>query len=235
MQNNETSFNLSRRQFGLQVAGLAGVAAFSGLTGCARRDGGTAYKKAFYSAHAVYGIDALGDMFEIFQRGGVIELAAAKKAYQIADAGLFAVDEIAALLERGLPANTFEKARTFIASFKSAISAGAIKFKSPKAESIYFNTVATVEVTINLIEAINAGRKKEVGELENQQKVAGVKAKAAVAQAQSETAWYQEAIVRGSTLASELSILSNEDAPVIWEAVKNRSAATHAENLRRGL
>ena len=203
------------------------------FAGCARRGGDAAYKKAFYSAHAVYGIDALGDMFEIFQRGGVVELASAKKAYQVADSGLFAVDEIAALLEKGLPVNNFEKARTIVASFKSAVAAGAIKFKSPKAESIYANTVATIEVTINLIEAINAGRKKEVAELETQQQVAAAKTKAAVAQAES--AWYQDAIVRGSTLASELSILSNEEAPVIWEALKNRSAVTHAENRNRGL
>lgn len=203
------------------------------FVGCAKRGGDTAYKKAFYTAHVVYGIDALGDMFEIFQRGGVIDVEGAKKAYQTADAGLFAVDEIGALLEKGLPVNNFEKARTFIASLKSAVAAGAIKFKTPKAQSVYDNTVATVEITINLIEAINAGRKKEAAQLETEQKVAGAKAQAAVAQAES--AWYQEAIVRGSTLASELSILSNEDAPAIWNAVKNRSAATHAENLRRTL
>jgi len=199
--------------------------------GCARRGGDTAYKKAFYTAHAVYGLDALGDLFEIFQKGGVVTIDGAKKGYQITDEGLLAVDEIGNLLKNGLPVNSFDRARTIIASIKQAVANGAIKFKSDKAQSAYANTVATIEVTINLIEAVNAGRKKEAAELEKQQKAQAAQAQAAVAQA--EATWYQEAIVRGSLLASELTVLSNAEAPEIWVQLEQRSKETHLENRRR--
>ncbi len=201
------------------------------FAGCARRGGDTAYKKAFYTAHAVYGLDALGDLFEIFQRGDVISVDGAKKAYQITDEGLLAVDEIGNLLKNGLPVNSFDRARTIIAAIKQAVANGAIKFKSPKAESAYANTVATVEVTINLIEAINAGRKKEVEQLEKEQKAKAATAQASIAQA--DPTWYQNAIVRGSLLASELTVLSNAEAPQIWEALEQRSRDTHIENRTR--
>lgn len=201
------------------------------FAGCARRGGDTAYKKAFYTAHAVYGLDALGDLFEIFQRGGVITSDSAKKAYQITDEGLLAVDEIGNLLKNGLPVNSFDRTRTIIAAMKQAVANGAIKFKSQKAADAYANTVATVEVTINLIEAINAGRKKEVAQLEKEQKAKAAQAQAAVAQA--EAAWYQESIVRASLLASELTVLSNAEAPQIWAALEQRSKDTHSENRAR--
>lgn len=199
--------------------------------GCARKGGDTAYKKAFYTAHAVYDLDALGDLFEIFEKGGVLNAVSADKAYQLTDEALIVVDETGNLLEKGLPANTFDRTRTIINAIKQAVASGAIKFKSQKAQDVYANSVATIEVTVNLIEAINAGRKKEVEQLEKEQQVQAAKTKAAIAQA--ETAWYQEAIVRGSLLASELTVLSNAETPAIWSALKQRSAETHAENRRR--
>jgi len=201
------------------------------FAGCARRGGDTAYKKAFYTAHAVYGLDTLGDMFEIFQRGNVLSVDGAKKGYQITDEGLLAVDEIGNLLKNGLPVNSFDRARVIIGAMKQAVSNGAIKFKSQKAADAYANTVATVEVTINLIEAINAGRKKEVEQLEKEQKAKAAQAQASVAQAES--AWYQDSIVRASRLASELTILSNAEAPAIWEALQQRSGEAHAKNRAR--
>ena len=201
------------------------------FAGCARKGGDAAYKKAFYTAHAVYGLDALGDLFEIFQKGGVVTVDGAKKGYQITDEGLLAVDEIGNLLKNGLPVNSFDRARTIIGAIKQAVANGAIKFKSPKAESAYANTVATIEVTINLIEAINAGRKKEAAELEKQQKAKAAQAQAAVAQA--EATWYQDSIVRASLLASELTVLSNAEAPQIWAALEQRSKESHAENCAR--
>jgi len=120
MQNQ----TLSRRDFGKGAVGFTGLALTSGFAGCARRGGDAAYKKAFYSAHVVYGIDLFGDLFEIFLNGGVIELGSAKKAYEVADGGLTAFDEIAKLLKDGLPVSGFDKARTIIVSAKSAIANG---------------------------------------------------------------------------------------------------------------
>lgn len=207
---------------------LSATLAFSG---CARRDGDTAYKKAFYTAHAVYDLDALGDLFEIFEKGGVLNAASADKAYQLTDEALIVVDETGNLLEKGLPANTFDRARTIIGAIKQAVASGAIKFKSQKAQDVYANSVATIEVTVNLIEALNAGRKKEVAQLEKEQQAQAARTKAAIAQAES--VWYQEAIVRGSLLASELTVLSNAETPAIWAALKQRSVEAHAENRLR--
>mgnify|MGYP000134252764 CR=1 FL=1 len=201
------------------------------MVGCARRDGDVAYKRAFYSAHVVYDLDALGDLFEIFKNGGVMDASSFKSAVSITDKGLTSFDEIAELLEKGWPIGGFDKARTAINSFKSAVANGAIKFSSPKAQSTYANTVATLEVGINLLEAINAGRKQDAKRLEGEYHAKATAAKASAAQA--DPTWYQQAIVRGSQLASELTILSNADAVNIWEAVHTRSRDTHAENAAR--
>ena len=198
---------------------------------CARRDGDAAYRKAFYTAHAVYDLDALGDLFQIFEKGGIITPQGADKAYQLTDEALIVVDETGHLLEQGLPANTFDRTRVIIGAIKQAVASGAIKFKSQKAQDVYANSIATIEVTVNLIEAINAGRKNEIERLEKEQKASAAKTKASIAQA--DPTWYQDAIVRGSLLASELTVLSNAETPAIWAALKQRSAETHAENRLR--
>lgn len=222
MQNQLTRRNM------LTLMAASGVV---GFTGCARRGGDAAYKKAFYSAHAVYDLDALGDLFVIFRDGGVLSEDGLKTAIELTDSGLIVVDEIVKLVEQGLPASGFDKARTFINSVKSAVSRGAIKLTSPKAVSVYSNSIATIEVTINLIEAISAGRKGDVAALEAEQKQKAVATKAAIAQA--DPAWYQTAIVRASLLVSELSVLSEAEAPAIWQALKDRSVIVHEENRIR--
>jgi hypothetical protein len=222
---------ISRRHFGKGVVGFTGLVltgGTAGLSGCAKLGGDKAYKKAFYSAQVVYGIDLFGDLFEIFKNGGVIDDSGAKKAYEIADAGLTAFDEIAKLIKDGLPISGFDKARTIIAAAKSAVANGAIKFKSPKAQAIFGDVTTTIEITINLVEAINAGRKPDVARLEAEQKAKAASAQAAIAQA--DPTWYQSAIVRGSLLVSELSVLSQAEAPKIWDALKDRSAIVHQEN-----
>lgn len=210
---------------------LAATLFLAPLSACARRDGDAAYKKAFYSAHVVYGLDALGDLFEIFKDGGVLGADGFKKSIEVTNDGLIAYDELVELLEKGWPVGSFDKARTVIERFKSAVANGAIKFNSPKAQSAYANTVATIEVTVNLLEAINAGRKGEVKRLEAEQKAKATAAKASIAQA--DPAWYQSAIVRGSRLATELSILSSAETVDIWSAVRQRSAEAHVKNRQR--
>lgn len=206
-----------------------------GLAGCQRKqrpdetaDDYTKYRRALHSAEVVYSLDALGDLFEIFKNGGVISAGSGKTAIDFTDRGLIAFDEIAKLLRDGLPTSNFDKARAVVGSFKAAVNSGAIKFNSEKAQAYYFNAVATVEVTINLLEAINAGNKEKAAKL-NQERLA----KASTVRQQVNEPWWNQAIVRSTLLATEVASLAAQETPDIWTATFARSGVAHDKNRNR--
>lgn len=221
---------MNRRKFLYTLpAPVLGAAAL--MVGCAKKGGDPTYKKAFYSAHIVYGVDTLADLFEIFKNGGVIGDASYRKAIEISNKGLTSFDELVELLEKGWPVGGFDKARTIVSQFKDAVANGAIKFMSPKAQGAYANIVATVEVTINLLQAVRAGNQPEVKRLEAEQKAKASAVKASIAQA--DPTWYQNAIVRATRLATDLSLLSNAEPAAIWDAVRAKSKEAHDKNAAR--
>ncbi len=204
------------------------------FAGCAKKNPEPGYKKAFYSAQLVYGIDTLGDLFQIFKVGDVMQAASAKSAVGFTERGLVVADEVTKALEDGLPTDGFARARGVIALFKDAVANNVITFKDERAANIYANSVATIEITLNLLEAIKANNQPEVARLELQRKE---KAKAATAKISPRLAatipWYQEAIVRVTQLVTDVAVLSPGVAPDIWKAVHTKSAATHQENAAR--
>lgn len=205
------------------------------VVGCQRKqrpdetaDDYTKYRRALHSAEVIYSLDALGDLFEIFKNGGVISAGSGKTAIDFTDRGLIAFDEIAKLLRDGLPTSGFDKARAVVGSFKAAVNSGAIRFNSEKAQAYYFNAVATVEVTINLLEAINAGNKEKAAKL-NQERLA----KASAIRQQVSEPWWNTAIVRSTLLATEIASLAAQETPDIWAAATARSTAAHQKNAGR--
>lgn len=205
------------------------------LTGCQRKqrpdetvDDYTKYRRALHSAEVIYLLDTLGDLFEIFKEAGVVSAGSGKTAIDFTDRGLTAFDEAAKLLRDGLPASGFDKARAVIVSFKAAVGSGAIRFSSEKAQAYYFNAVATVEVAINLIEAVNAENKEKAAKL-NQERLA----KASAMRQQVSEPWWNQAIVRSTLLATEIASLAAQETPEIWSAAVARSASAHSKNSGR--
>lgn len=186
------------------------------------------YRRAFYSAEVVYGIDTLGDVMEILKNAGVVSASGASAAVGFTDQTLYGVDEVTVLLENGLPGSKFDKARTGIDSFKKAVEAGAIRFTDDKAKTLYFNIVATVEVSVNLWEAFAQNKPKEVQEFAKERQ-----RKARDLQQQMQEPWWNTIMIRGTRLATEISALSPLSAPEIWPQVRERSRQAHEKNARR--
>lgn len=217
----------------LATGALAALLVLSSLSlSCAKKNPEPGYKKAFYSAQLVYGVDALGDLFEIFKNGSVMIAASAKAGVGFTEKGLVVADEITKALEEGLPTDGFARARGVVALFKDAIANGVITFKDERAATIYANSIATIEITINLLEAIKANNQPEVASLEAQRN-AKVKATKVSTKAAVSVPWYQDAIVRVTQLVTDVQILSPSAAPEIWKAVRAKSAQTHNENQAR--
>lgn len=204
-------------------------------TGCTRRQhaGESAedfakYRKAFYSAEVVYGVDTLGDVMEILKNANVVSASGASSAVGFTDQALYGVDEVVVLLENGLPGNKFEKVRTSIDAFKKAVDAGAIRFNDSKAQTLYFNFVATVEVSVNLWEAFAQNKPKEVQAFARERLQ-----RSRDLQQQMQEPWWNSIMIRGTRLATEISGLSPLSAPDIWPQVRERSRQAHEKNARR--
>lgn len=186
------------------------------------------YRRAFHSAEVIYGIDALGDQIEIIKDGGLIPADAARGAIDYTDQILSAADEVALALEQGLPGTRFDKIRDVIKRFKLAEANGAIKFGSTKAKAKFYAALATVEVSINLVEAFNVGNNERVKSLSAQRAV-----QLRNMRDEGTEPWWIDTIVRLTQLANEISALSPLDAPQIWPQVHTRSEQSHQKNSVR--
>jgi len=210
---------------------LLAVLILSSLTvGCSKKNPEPGYKAAFYSAQLVYGVDALGDIFEILKDGNVLTPESAKAAIGFTDRGLIAVDEITKIVEQGLATGNFDRVRQVINGIKSAVANGVIVFKDARANEIYNNVIGTIEITINLVEAARANDQARIKTLEAER---ATKSKALKAGARNVIPWYQNALVRTTALITEVSTLSPLPPADIWAKVHERSAAAHAKNQRR--
>ena len=214
----------------LFTSALLAFLVLSGLTGCAKKNPEPGYKGAFYSAQLVYGVDALGDIFEILKDGNVLTPENAKAAIGFTDRGLIAVDEITKIVEQGLATGNFDRVRQVINGIKSAVANGVIVFKDARANEIYNNVIGTIEITINLVEAARANDQARIKTLEAER---ATKSKALKAGARNVIPWYQNALVRTTALITEVSTLSPLPPADIWAKVHERSAAAHAKNQRR--
>lgn len=200
------------------------------FAGCAKKNPEPGYKKAFYSAQLIYGIDTLGDIFEILKNGNVLQVPGAKAAIDFTDRGLTAADEIVSLIEQGLATGNFDKVRQVIAGVKAAVANGVIRFTDQRANEIYNNVIGTIEITINLVEAARANNQPEVERLEAQR---AQKAKALRQTTRQVIPWYQNALVRTTAMITEIATLSPLNAPEIWAAVHARSESAHRKNQTR--
>ena len=188
------------------------------------------YKQANYWAQTVYGVDALSDLFEIFKNGGVVDANSAKEAVKVIEQASFGLDEVGLNLKNGLPAgNKFEKARAVVASLDAAINAGAIKFKSERAQNYYLDAKATVEVAINLLEAASQGNEVAAAKFEAlaEDRIARLQ------QGQGEPRWWNNAIVRITRLLSDARVVASKETPDIWAAGEAKSAEAHSKNTNR--
>jgi hypothetical protein len=214
-----------RRAMLLSIVLLIGM-----ISGCIRKiDGETAEqfkarKKAIYSAQIVTGLAGLSDLNEILVDGQVIDRAGGASLTDINDRALAAADILRERLKTGFDAGAIGKFRDAIADIEKARAAGVIRFKSTKAQEFYFGAVATVEVSLNLIEALQAGQR------EPSVRSAQDKAIQRLQVGSDEPKWWNRAIVKAAEIARIMAAQGALDTSTAWADADARSANLHAKN-----
>ena len=183
-----------------------------------------ARKKAIYSAQVVTSFGALTDLSEIFVESAVLDKSGGVKTIELADKALTAADTFRERLQVGFDANKFQALRQAIADIEKARKDGAFTFKSQKAADFYFDALATTEVTLNLIEALQAGTKEPSTRAIAQQTADRLRA------GSDEPKWWNRAIVKATEIARILAAQGSMDAATAWADADARSKAIHAKN-----
>lgn len=217
-----------RRAIFLSIILLAGL-----ISGCIRKiDGETpeqfkARKKAIYSAQIVAALAGLSDLNEILVDGQVLDRSSGAGLTDINDRALAAADVLRERLKTGFDAVAIGKFRDAIGDIEKARAAGVIKFKSTKAQEFYFGAVATVEVSLNLIEALQAGKREPSVRSAQDRAIQRLHA------GSDEPKWWNQAIVKAAEIARITAAQGAMDTATAWADADARSAELHAKNKTR--
>lgn len=197
---------------------------------CVRKmDGETAdqlraRKKAIYSAQVVTGLSGLSDLTEILVDSQVLDLSSGSKLIEIDERALSSVDTLRERLKTGFDAGAITKVRDILADIEKARKAGIITFESQKAADFYFEAIASTEVTLNLIEVLQAGRR------EPSIRAAGDRALQRLQAGADEPKWWNRAIVKATEIARIMAAQGALDTEAAWLDGDERSARLHAKN-----
>jgi hypothetical protein len=214
-----------KRALLLIVVLLAGL-----VSGCVKKiDGETpeqlkARKRAIYSAQVVTSISGMSDLTEILVDSQVLDPSSGFKLVEINDRALSAVDTLRERLKAGFDAGAIATVRNVLTDIEKARKAGGISFKSQKAADFYFEAIASTEVTLNLIEALQAGRR------EPSIRAAGDRALQRLQAGADEPKWWNRAIVKATEIARIMAAQGALDTPTAWADGDERSAILHAKN-----
>lgn len=184
-------------------------------------------KRAIYSAQVITGLSGLSDLTEILADAQTVSRSSAYKLVEIDERALSSVDILREQLRTGFDAGAIGKVRNVIADIDQARQSGAITFNSEKALNFYFDAVATVEVSLNLIEAIQAGQK------EPSVRVAGSRALQSLQSGSSEPKWWNRAIVKATEIYRIMAEQGAMDTAGAWADGDQRSKQLHERNKAR--
>src|SRR5262249_46697485 len=200
------------------------------VSGCIKKiDGETpeqlkARKKAIYSAQVVTSLSGLSDLTEILVDSQVLDHSSGIKLVEIDDRALSAADTLRDCLRTGFDTGAIASVRNVLTDIEKARKAGVITFKSQKAADFYFEAIASTEVTLNLIEVLQAGRR------EPSIRAAGDRALQNLRAGSDEPRWWNRAIVKATEIARILAAQSAMDTPTAWADGDERSAKLHVRN-----
>ncbi len=181
-------------------------------------------KKAIYSAQVVTSLGGLTDLMEIFVESQVLDRNSGFRLVDLNDQALVTSDTLRERLQTGYDANVIKAVREVLDDIEKARKAGAITFKSSKAAEFYFEAIASIEVTLNLIEAVQAGTR------EPSIRAAGDRALQRLQAGADEPKWWNRAIVKATEIARILAAQGSMDAATAWADAKARSEALHTKH-----
>jgi hypothetical protein len=183
-----------------------------------------ARKKAIYSAQVVTGLSGLTDLAEILVESKVLDPASGRTLIDIDERALAATDALRDRLKTGFDAGAIGKIRNVLTDIEAARKNGALAFKSQKAADFYFEAVASLEVTLNLIEALQAGNR------EPSARAAADRALSRLREGSTEPKWWNSAIVKATEIARILAAQGSLDTEAAWLDGNERSTRLHTKN-----
>jgi hypothetical protein len=168
--------------------------------------------------------DELTDIYALVPPGKRLIILSDFKLVEIDDRALSATDTLHERLKTGFDADAIATVRNVLTDIEKARKAGAITFKSQKAAEFYFEAIASTEVTLNLIEALQSGRR------EPSIRAAGDRAMQRLQAGADEPRWWNRAIVKVTEIARIMTAQGALDTPTAWADGDERSAKLHAKN-----